>query len=104
MGPAGLQQAAAQSHARTRQLVDALTAIPGVSRTYAAPFFNETVLTLPRPAAAVCDQLLSRGILGGLALSSFDASAGNQLLVCATEKRTPEDIRRYAEILAEVLR
>lgn len=103
MGATGLRNAAAQSHSRTRQLIDALTALPGVNRRYAGAFFNEAVLTLPKPAEAVCAGLLMRGILGGLPLSRFIPDADNQLLVCATEKRTPADIQRYAAALAEVL-
>lgn len=104
LGPVGLRNAAAQSHARCRQLLTALTAIPGVSRTHSGAFFNEAVISLPVSATTVCDALLSRGILGGLPLSRFLPGAEHQLLVCATEKRTAGDIGKYAQALAEVLK
>lgn len=104
MGPTGLRNAAAQSHARARQLVTALAAIPGVSRIHQGPFFNEAVLRLPKPATEVRDALLSRGILAGLPLSDFFPDRRHELLVCATEKRTQDEISLFAGALAEVLR
>ena len=103
MGPEGLGRAAKASHANTRSLVAALTAIPGVRRTFSGPFFHEAVLTLPKPAAEVRDALLVRGLLAGLPLAVYDPVRSHELLVCATEKRTARDIDTYARLLREVL-
>jgi glycine dehydrogenase subunit 1 len=103
MGPEGLGRAAKASHANTRSLVAALTAIPGVRRTFSGPFFHEAVLTLPKPAAEVRDALLERGLLAGLPLSACDPARPHELLVCATEKRTARDIDTYARLLKEAL-
>ena len=103
MGPEGLGRAAKASHANTRSLVTALTAIPGVKRAFSGPFFHEAVLTLPKPAAEVRDALLKRGLLAGLPLSAYDPARPHELLVCATEKRTARDIETYARLLKEAL-
>ena len=103
MGPEGLARAASASHANTRQLVTALTALPGVRLAHAGPFFHEAVLTLPKPAMAVRDALLERGLLAGLPLSTWFTGRDNDLLVCATEKRTSADIQTYVRLLREVL-
>jgi glycine dehydrogenase subunit 1 len=104
MGPAGLERVAAASHARTRELVGALTRVPGVRRLFRGPVFHEEAIALDRPAAAVLEKLAARGILGGLDLSEHYPELGSALLVCATETKTSADIERYAKALAECLR
>jgi glycine dehydrogenase subunit 1 len=104
MGAAGLEKVAAQSHARTRDLVTALTRIKGVRQAFAGPFFHEAVLLLDRPVATVLAALAERGILGGLDLSGLYPEVGNALLVCATETKTQADIDAYAGALGDVFK
>ena len=104
MGPAGLERVAAASHARTRELVGALTRVPGVRRLFRGPVFHEEVIALDRPAAPVLEKLAARGILGGLDLSEHYPELDSALLVCATETKTSADIEHYAKALAECLR
>jgi glycine cleavage system P protein (glycine dehydrogenase) subunit 1 len=103
MGPQGLTRTAAAAHARTRELVAALTRLPGVRPAFTGPCFHEAVLQLDRPAAPVLAALAARGILGGLALSGYYPELGHALLVCATETKTSADIERYRSALAEAL-
>ncbi|MEE4301960.1 MAG: aminomethyl-transferring glycine dehydrogenase subunit GcvPA [Pseudomonadales bacterium] len=103
MGHEGIARVAGHSHARTRALVERLTAIDGVERTFEGPFFHEAVLTLPTPAAKVVEALAEERILAGVALSQFDATRTHELLVCATEKRTEAEIERFAQALTRVL-
>ncbi len=104
MGPAGLERVAAAAHARTRELVGALTRVPGVRRLFRGPVFHEEVVALDRPVAPVLEMLAARGILAGLDLSEHYPELGPALLVCATETKTSADIERYASALAECLR
>jgi glycine dehydrogenase subunit 1 len=103
LGPEGLRRAAAASHANTRALVQRLTAIDGVGERFAGAFFHERVLTLPRPAAEVVEDLLGHGIIGGLALSGNYPGFEHELLVCATEKRTAAEIETYGRALEACL-
>jgi glycine dehydrogenase subunit 1 len=103
LGPHGLEQVAAASHANTRALVEQLTRMPGVSLAFDRPVFHEAVLELPRPAGEVLDGLLAHGVLGGFDLSGEYPELGDALLVCATETKDAEDLRRYAAALAETL-
>ncbi|MEZ5558443.1 MAG: aminomethyl-transferring glycine dehydrogenase subunit GcvPA [Pseudomonadales bacterium] len=103
MGPRGLRAVAEASLANTRALVTRLTAVPGVERRFPGPYFHEQVLTLPRPADEVVEALLERGILGGLALGTLFPGLENCLLVCATEKRTAQEIEHYGAALEECL-
>ena len=96
LGPEGLRNVAAACHARTRELVAALD-MP--QRFGGTPYFHECVLHLARPAQAVVEALVARGILGGLALGPYFSDLTDCLLVCATEKRTAKDIRQFADAL-----
>jgi glycine dehydrogenase subunit 1 len=103
LGPAGLERVARVSHARTRQLVDALSKVPGVKRRFDAPYFHEAVVTLDRPVGTVLAELARRNIVGGLDLSGDYPELGDSLLVCATETKSDADIDTYARALREVV-
>jgi glycine dehydrogenase subunit 1 len=104
LGPTGLERVAAAAHARTRELVGALTRVPGVRRLFRGPVFHEEAVALDRPVAPVLEKLTARGILGGLDLGEHYPELGPALLVCATETKTAADIERYANALAECMR
>ncbi|HEY2339916.1 MAG TPA: hypothetical protein VGH75_05270, partial [Steroidobacteraceae bacterium] len=103
MGAEGLERVAAASHARTRELVSALTRISGVRVAFEGPFFHESVLAFDRPVAPLLEALARRGILGGLDLSEYYPELEGALLVCATETKTAEDIDSYATALRDVM-
>jgi glycine dehydrogenase subunit 1 len=103
MGPTGLARTAAVSHTRTRELVAALTRVPGVHLRFQGPYFHEAVLRFERPVAPLLKALAARGILGGLDLAPYYPQLGPALLVCATETKTAEDIERFRDALVEVM-
>jgi glycine dehydrogenase subunit 1 len=103
MGAEGLRRLAVSCNANTNALVNALTALPGVTRSFAAPFFHEAVLQFDRPIAGVLEQLSAKGILGGYDLSADYPELGNALLVCATESRGAADIAAYALAAEDII-
>lgn len=103
MGPQGLRDVARASMATTRQLVEALTTVPGVRRVFAGPYFHESVLRLPAPAADVLAGLDDAGIVGGYDLGRDYPELADCALVCATEGHTPADIAAYRAALERVL-
>jgi glycine dehydrogenase subunit 1 len=103
MGATGLERVASACMARTAELVDALTRVPGVKHAFAGARFHEAVLQLDRPVAPVLEALSARGIEGGYNLAADYPELGNALLVCATEARSREDIALYAAALTDVL-
>lgn len=104
LGASGLSRVAAASVANTRSLVSLLTALEGVEPVFSGPGFHEAVLRLDRPVRPVLEALASRDILGGVDLSDDFPELGDCVLVCATETKTDNDIRRYAQALGEILR
>ena len=100
LGPAGLRNVAASCHAKTRELATKL----GLPRRFDAPFFHECALELGRPAAPVVEALAKRGILGGFALGAWFGELSTCMLSCATERRSTEEMQRFADALGDSLR
>jgi glycine dehydrogenase subunit 1 len=103
LGPVGLERVASACVARTRELVTALCAVPGVRAAFSGPRFHEAALLLDRPVAPVLEALAAEGIIGGQDLARDYPELGAALLVCATETRTSADIAAYAGTLARLL-
>lgn len=104
LGPEGLRQVAAQSHANMLQLAEQLEQLPGVKRVYSGPYFHEAALTLPGPVNEILQALKEQGILGGLNLQEYYPELENALLVCATETKTADDLNKYSEMLGKILK
>ncbi len=104
IGGEGLHRVAGHCHARTRRLIGELCTLPGVERGHDGPFFHEAVLRLPMPAADAVEALAAERLLPGVALSAFWPERRDELLVCATEKRTDAEIARLKAALAAVIR
>lgn len=103
LGPEGLRAAALESHANARALVQRMTATGGARQVFAGPFFHEAVLRLDAPVARVTRALAAEDILAGYSLGQDYPELDDCLLVCATEKRGPEDVERYGASLEGAL-
>ena len=104
MGKTGLRDAAALNLARSRELASAVANVDGIRLKHAAPFFNEFVADVGRPAAEVLASLQQRNILGGLDLGRFYPELRSCILMTATELTTTGDINALARALEEALR
>ena len=103
LGAEGLHQVAANCHVNTKQLVDKLTSIKGVSQVFSQPYFHEALLQFDRPVGPILTELGRCGIEGGYAIETHYPALKNTLLVCATELRTEEEITHYAKSLQTIL-
>ena len=68
------------------------------------PTFKEFAVRVGRPAQDVVKAARERGVHPGYALGRDYAGLDDALLVAVTEKRTPAEIDRLAEVLSEVAR
>jgi glycine dehydrogenase subunit 1 len=66
--------------------------------------FKEFAVRVGRPAGDLIRAARARGVHPGYALGRDYEGLDDTLLVCVTEKRTPEEIDRLADTLAEVAR
>jgi glycine dehydrogenase subunit 1 len=100
LGPDGLRELGEACHAKARYTAEALTRIPGVDLAFPEPFFKEFALRLPAQPTKVRDDLIARGYLAGVPMST---SAGDVLVVAVTEQRTREEIDGLAAAFEDVL-
>lgn len=104
MGKKGLQKAASLSMSKAHYLADRLCELLGYEMVYKGEFFNEFVTTVNSDVDKVLTALESRGILGGFPLGNnlYNKEDNRQILWCATELNTKEEIDTLIRILKEV--
>ncbi len=95
MGSDGLQEAARQCCSKAHYLKDSLESI-GYTPLYTGEFFHEFVTVSDTEASAALEALAEHDILGGLPLGS------HEILWCATEKNTREEIDEAVSVLKGV--
>src|SRR5215469_4398487 len=103
LGKEGLSEMALQNLSKAQFALGELLKIPGVARPFGAPFFNEFTLVFPRPVETINRELLTKKIIGPLALEPAYPELPNHGLVCVTETTTREDIERFAGALDATL-
>jgi glycine dehydrogenase subunit 1 len=103
LGPVGLRNVAATSHANSCKLRARLTAIDGVEAVFSGHTFHEVVLRLNQEAGRVLRALAAQDILGGYHLGEEYPELENCLLICATETKSAQDIDRFTENMARIL-
>lgn len=99
LGPQGLKEVAELNLARAHQLAEKINPIKGFNVNTKAPFFNEFIVQCPVPAADVISALEKKGIAAGYDLGLLCPQMKHCLLVCATELRTEQDLKAYADAL-----
>jgi len=99
LGPQGLKNVAAGSHAGLQALLRRLRETSGVRPRFAAPLFHEAALAVDLPAAAVLASLREEGIVGGLDLADDYPELQGSMLVCVTETKPPADLDRFVNAL-----
>lgn len=96
MGKKGLGQVATLAMSKAHYLANRLCEIEGYKMVYEGEFFNEFVTTVNRDVDKILNALEERGILGGYPIGE------KQILWCATELNTKEEIETLISILKEV--
>ena len=74
----------------------------GLPAAFDQPIFKELAVRTPKPARDVVREARKLGVHPGYALGRDYEGLDDVLLVALTEKRTPADIDRLADVLAEV--
>jgi glycine dehydrogenase subunit 1 len=103
LGKEGLREMAEQNLAKAQFALAELLKIPGVRRTFEAPFFNEFTVEMPRSVKILNSQLLRENIIGPLALGTPYPELTKHALVCVTETTTRAEIERFAGALKNAL-
>ena len=103
LGKAGLREMAEQNLSKAQFALGELLKIPGVRRTFDAPFFNEFTVELPRSVKIVNSHLLRERIVGPLALGTPYPELTKHALVCVTETTPRAEIERFAGAVKRAL-
>ena len=103
LGKEGLREMAQQNLAKAQYALSQLEKIPGVRRKFAAPFFNEFTVELPRSVKMVNAVLLREKIVGPFALGTPYPELTKHALVCVTETTSKTEIDRFAAALRKTL-
>ncbi len=102
MGPAGMREVADQSLQKAHYALDRLVSEQRYEPLFGGAFFKEFVV---RDRQKGIDGALRRaqdaGIMAGLPLGRWYPELADCLLVAVTEKRTREEIDRWADVLNE---
>jgi glycine dehydrogenase subunit 1 len=100
MGKKGLQKAAELSMSKAHYLADRICELPGFSLRYTGEYFNEFVTSFTGDVDKLMVELEKRGILGGYPLTGEQKG---DILWCATEMNTKEEIDELITVMKEVL-
>jgi glycine dehydrogenase subunit 1 len=95
LGRAGIREMAEQNLAKAQFALSQLEKIPGLKRSFAAPFFNEFAVELPRSVKMVNAELLKSKIVGPYVLGSAYPELSKHALVCVTETTSREEIEKF---------
>lgn len=96
MGKRGLKEVAKRAYDNTHYLCEELVKTGLFKYAYEEPFFKECVLKYQGNSLdGLLKKWLQKGFLGGVIIKE------NYLLICATEKRTKEEIDTFVKIVGE---
>jgi glycine dehydrogenase subunit 1 len=92
LGRRGVREVAEQNLHKAHYASAEIGALDGYRVRFTSSFFNEFVISCPKPAPEILRQLKQQHIIGGLALSRFFPELKNELLICVTETTTRTEI------------
>ena len=99
MGRSGLREVAEQNMQKAHYAAKRIANVVGYRIRFSAPFFNEFVVSCPKPSEAILSRLADKKIVGGLPLSRFFPEMKNEILMCVTETTTKQEIDSLVEAL-----
>ncbi len=102
MGRRGVQEVAHQNLNKAHYAASEVAKLEGFKLRFAAPFFNEFVIEMPKSATEATAALLEKKIIGGVALECYYPELKNALLVCVTETAKRPAIDNLVAALAEI--
>lgn len=103
LGKEGLKEVARLNYEKCEFTKGQLSEIKGVSVKQSSPTFNEFTVALPKDPTEVVAAMIAKGFAAGFPIGRYYKDMASYMIVAVTEKRTKEEIVRYAENLESVL-
>lgn len=104
LGKTGLRRIAELNLENAYYLRSLMDNLPGIQVLTKGSIFNEFVVRFERPVHKINETLFEKGIIGGLALESLYPECKGQMLLCATETKTKDELDRLAQVLKEIVK
>ncbi|MDE2857991.1 MAG: aminomethyl-transferring glycine dehydrogenase subunit GcvPA [Chloroflexota bacterium] len=99
MGKNGLRRVGELNYHKAHYAADRINQLGGYAVDASKTFFNEFVVSCPRPVAEINQALLLQGIIGGYDLGQNYFHLEDHMLVCVTETNSKDEIDRLVEVL-----
>jgi glycine dehydrogenase subunit 1 len=105
VGETGLRRCATLNVERAHRLAERVTQVPGFTRRFAAPVFNELAIRVPAgmTAAEALAELKECGIVGGVDLGRWYPEYADSILMTATELTADDEIEAIGAALDEIV-
>lgn len=101
LGKQGIREVAELNLDRATYLRSQISNLRNYEVDTTQAIFNEFKITSKKPLAKLEAKMLEKKIFPGIALEKFYPELKDQLLVCATETKSKEDLDRFAEALSQ---
>lgn len=102
MGKNGLRRVGELNYHKAHYAAERINRLDGYSVDTSKPFFNEFLVSCPRPVAEINQALLDAGIIGGYDLGQNYFHLQDHMLVCVTETNSKAEIDQLTEILGGI--
>jgi glycine dehydrogenase subunit 1 len=103
IGRQGLQDLAQLNLDKAEFMRQTLEKIKGVQVKRSSPTFNEFTVYLSKNANDVVKAMIEEGFAAGFPVGRYYSGMENYMIIAVTEKRTKEEILKYAESLKKVM-
>ena len=103
LGRQGLKELAQLNLDKAEFARQTLEKIKDIQVKRSSPTFNEFTICLPCDASLVVEAMIKKGFAAGFPLGRYYKGMDNYMIVAVTEKRTKDEILRYAKSLEVVL-
>ncbi|MBI4357773.1 MAG: glycine dehydrogenase, partial [Candidatus Omnitrophica bacterium] len=104
LGKMGLRRVAELNLENAYYLRSAMMNFKQVEVVTQGSIFNEFVVGCQKPVEKINKALLERDIIGGLNLEAYYPELKGQMLLCATETKSKDDLDRLVQAFKEILR
>ena len=105
LGSVGLQEMAGQCWHKAHYLASEVSNLDGWEIAFEGSFFNEFTVHCPLPVTTVVEEGKRRGLLVGVAAAGRrmrGLSAGDELIIAVTEKRTKHEMEALVSLFKEL--
>ena len=105
LGSVGLKEMATQCWHKAHYLASEISKIEGWELGFDGSFFNEFTVNCPVPVTNVVEEGKRRGFLVGVAAAGrrmLGLSAGDELIIAVTEKRTKHEMDGLVDLFREL--